>query len=592
MPFRLQNRTTNGQPTVTNVEGTVTPCEYRRSNGWNGHVPENERSCNGKGTDEERRRTVDGARSLQRPHLTTKGSCFLSSPSHAQPHPYKTQLCILPCPKMNKAPIKPAKRGRRKKITKATPEPSPPASEHEDLQDNPEDEDDQEVIATAAAHPVVCAVPEDDPQERPDSALSKSSGGRKRATRTACRLREDQEDVTIEWIALLPCLWNQKDRDFKNRAKKDGLWQEKANELGVEVKTLKTWYTDLRDSNTKLHALKSGDPAKVYTDREKWVMRSFAFLQANIRHRSRTAPVKSVQAALHLAEGDLEMAEQFAAEDRLNISNVDETPAPRKKSKASQPLQEEADLMVAMRGALASASAQVASATEKCAAGPEPLNERTAFCNWMRAVATNASEEQYAEFQSTFLEMHGRWKNEERAERRRVHTFQAQQAQQALQAEQAQHQYHSSYASSSSTQSPSPDFQITPEYWRTSSLPPALAGATLWQSQEPDYNMTYSAMLPPLPSIVSGIQAIHSTQTSSGIPAIHSTPTSSGIPAIHIPKAVRALKQASSTVTREEEEAYSPLNLSGMSEILGHRTQTDIEFQEDQLDTPPKQSKH
>jgi len=509
---------------------------------------------------------------------------------------------------MNKAPNK---RGRRKKIIKpATPEASPPRSEHDDSQDHPEDEEDEELIdadAAAAAAAAAAARPEDQVQERADSALSKSSGGRKRATRTACRLREDQEDVTIEWIALLPCLWNQKDRDFKNRAKKEGLWQEKADELGVEMKTLKTWYTDLRDSNTKLHALKSGDPAKVYTDREKWVMRSFAFLQANIRHRSRTAPVKSVQAALHLAEGDLEMAEQFAAEDRLNISNVDETPAPRKKSKASQPLQEEADLMVAMRGALASASAQVASATEKCAAGPEPLNERTAFCNWMRAVATNASEEQYAEFQSTFLEMHGRWKNEERAERRRVHTFQAQQAQQALQAEQAQ-QYHSSYASSSSTQSPSADYQIAPEYWRTSSLPPALAGATLWQSQEPDYNMTYSAMLPPLPSIVSGIQAIHSTQTSSGIPAIHSTPTSSGIPAIHstptssgipaihIPKAVRALRQASSTVTREE-EAYSPLNLSGMSgmsEILGHRTQTDTEFQADQLDTPPpsKQSKH
>ena len=139
----------------------------------------------------------------------------------------------------------------------------------------------------------------------------------------------------MEWVSLQPCLWRQKDRDYKNRAKKEGLWQDKANEIGVEVKTLKTWYTDLRDFNTKLHSLKSGDPARVYTDREKWVMRSFAFLQATIRHRSRTAPVKSVQSALPLADGDLDIAEQIAAQDRLNLSNVDETPAPRKKAKTS-----------------------------------------------------------------------------------------------------------------------------------------------------------------------------------------------------------------------------------------------------------------
>ena len=97
----------------------------------------------------------------------------------------------------------------------------------------------------------------------------------------------------MEWVSLNPCLWNQKDRDFKNRAKKEGLWQDKATEVGVDVKTLKTWYTDLRDFNTKLHSGKSGDPARIYTDREKWIMDRLAFLQATICHRSRTGPERT-----------------------------------------------------------------------------------------------------------------------------------------------------------------------------------------------------------------------------------------------------------------------------------------------------------
>jgi hypothetical protein len=58
------------------------------------------------------------------------------------------------------------------------------------------------------------------------------------------------------------------------------------------VKFLRTWYTDLRDFNTKLMRQKSGDATRQFTEREKWVMDRFAFLRCTVRHRR--APVKSV----------------------------------------------------------------------------------------------------------------------------------------------------------------------------------------------------------------------------------------------------------------------------------------------------------
>lgn len=58
------------------------------------------------------------------------------------------------------------------------------------------------------------------------------------------------------------------------------------------VDSFKAWYTDLRDWNTKLHSLRSGEGQWEFTDRERWVMDRFMFFRSSIRHRK--APVKSV----------------------------------------------------------------------------------------------------------------------------------------------------------------------------------------------------------------------------------------------------------------------------------------------------------
>ena len=62
---------------------------------------------------------------------------------------------------------------------------------------------------------------------------------------------------------------------FKETAKKDKLWQDKAAEMGVDPERLKTWVKTQRDKLGRILApLKkhSGSAATIMSDTERWVM--------------------------------------------------------------------------------------------------------------------------------------------------------------------------------------------------------------------------------------------------------------------------------------------------------------------------------
>ena len=59
----------------------------------------------------------------------------------------------------------------------------------------------------------------------------------KKNPKKTCRLRNEQEEgELLEWVAENPCLWNLKHRDFKNKAMKNRMWEDKASELGYDGK--------------------------------------------------------------------------------------------------------------------------------------------------------------------------------------------------------------------------------------------------------------------------------------------------------------------------------------------------------------------
>ena len=252
---------------------------------------------------------------------------------------------------------------KKKQVKAPAPVPSPSPSVTPQTSDDDHHEDHQEEQLEETEEIAAAAAISRSASPSTSKVKKSRGGGRKKVT---CRLKsEELEADVLEWVCANECLWNMKNRDFKNRARKEGMWQDKAGELGIEMKMLKTWYTDLRDWNTKLQALKSGDPARIYTDREAWVMERFAFLKATIRHRR--APVKSVKQAIAMAEGDLGEAERISAEDHINIMTADQMPesgasSSRVKKKLRMQTAED-DFMEEMRSNIASAHSQMKAAT-------------------------------------------------------------------------------------------------------------------------------------------------------------------------------------------------------------------------------------
>ena len=115
---------------------------------------------------------------------------------------------------------------------------------------------------------------------------------KKRAKRTPFCLEFEEEQLMCEFLRENPILWDIKKTDYRRADKKNKLWQDQANVLGKSVAHLQGWFKSLRDTNTRLHKKRSGDPPNELTERELWVKTSFDFLKSVVRHRA--GPMKSV----------------------------------------------------------------------------------------------------------------------------------------------------------------------------------------------------------------------------------------------------------------------------------------------------------
>ena len=49
-------------------------------------------------------------------------------------------------------------------------------------------------------------------------------------------LSDDVEDDLIEWVKQTPCLYNKGLKDYRDAQKRNRLWHEKAEELGMSGK--------------------------------------------------------------------------------------------------------------------------------------------------------------------------------------------------------------------------------------------------------------------------------------------------------------------------------------------------------------------
>ena len=104
-------------------------------------------------------------------------------------------------------------------------------------------------------------------------------------------LTEEQEVALAEWMRSHPELYSKGLKAYKDTAKKNRLWDEKAQELDLESGVLlRTWYDSVRTKVGKMTKEKSGSASKELTERDQFIMSNFGFLRDHIaRVRGRTA---------------------------------------------------------------------------------------------------------------------------------------------------------------------------------------------------------------------------------------------------------------------------------------------------------------
>ena len=70
--------------------------------------------------------------------------------------------------------------------------------------------------------------------------------------KTHTHLTVEQEEDMIDWLKAHEVLYNKHLVDYKDTKKKTFVWQQQAEQMGVNVDELKIWYTSLRTRFTKL----------------------------------------------------------------------------------------------------------------------------------------------------------------------------------------------------------------------------------------------------------------------------------------------------------------------------------------------------
>jgi hypothetical protein len=90
------------------------------------------------------------------------------------------------------------------------------------------------------------------------------------------------EEGILDWIKENEVLYNKGNEGWKDTGKRKALWATKAEQIGITATELSTWFLSLRTKFGKLTKDKSGDGAKRFTDRDKWILTNLAFLKVHI----------------------------------------------------------------------------------------------------------------------------------------------------------------------------------------------------------------------------------------------------------------------------------------------------------------------
>ena len=110
-------------------------------------------------------------------------------------------------------------------------------------------------------------------------------------------LSDSDKEAIVEFIKQHEKLYDKTNDSFKDKQKKERLWEQLASTRNLPIKTVKKWFQTQRTRYGKLTQMKSRQAAEKSTERQTWLKDSFSFLRGHIRRKgvSKSSAFKSPQ---------------------------------------------------------------------------------------------------------------------------------------------------------------------------------------------------------------------------------------------------------------------------------------------------------
>ena len=130
---------------------------------------------------------------------------------------------------------------------------------------------------------------------RRDTYVESSQSRQKKGQIKSIFLSDSDEEAIVEFVKQNAELYDKTQAKFKDKQRKEGLWERLAVSRNLSVNTVQEFETQCTRYD-KLAHMKSGQAAVKSTERQTWIHEGFSFLRDHIRREglSKSSTVTSV----------------------------------------------------------------------------------------------------------------------------------------------------------------------------------------------------------------------------------------------------------------------------------------------------------
>ena len=136
-------------------------------------------------------------------------------------------------------------------------------------------------------------------------------------------LSDSDGEAIVEFVKQDKELYDKTNDSFKDKQKKERLWEQLAATRNLPVKTVKKCFDTQRTRYGKLTQTKSGQAAEKSTERQTWLKDSFSFLRGHIRRKgvSKSSAFKSPQRPSAAAASVPDTSKDTESEMEISIAS-------------------------------------------------------------------------------------------------------------------------------------------------------------------------------------------------------------------------------------------------------------------------------